>query len=172
MKPLALALAGLLALSACGGGSETPSTETSSSPEASAPAAQESGAPGMSPKNGGTPLAEPTESGKPAPTPKPNQVKALVGTWQGSTPVKEYFVFSAAGAGKLVAQNKELWTGTVIPAGKNVFRLSWQGTDPGAAYWQIQLNAKGDELTFAANGQVYKKVKKPVTSEPSQKPTT
>ena len=172
MKPLALVLAGMLALSACGGGEgEDASPETSSSTEASSPAAQDSGAPGLSPKSG-TPLAEPTESGKPAPTPKPVQVKSLIGTWQSSTPVKEYFVFAADGSGKLIASGQDLWTGTVIPAGKNVFRLSWQGTDPGAAYWQVQLNAEGKELTFAANGQVYKKVKKPAAADTTKKPTT
>ncbi|WP_106402770.1 hypothetical protein [Actinocorallia populi] len=171
MKPLALVLAGMLALTACGGGSENPEPETSASAEASQPAAQDSDAPGLAPKSG-APLAEPTESGKPAPTPKPNQVKALVGTWQGDTPAKEHFVFTADGSGKLVASGKELWAGTVIPAGKKIYRLSWQGTDPGAAYWQIELNAGGDEITFAANAQVYKKVKKPAAADTTKKPTT
>ncbi|GAB2852021.1 hypothetical protein GCM10022221_59250 [Actinocorallia aurea] len=172
MKPLALTLAALLTLSvsACGGGSD----EKGGAPEASTSASAapaESGAPDMSDKSG-TPLVEPSVTGKPAPKPQPNQVKSLVGTWQGDGPVKEYFVFTAKGDGMLVAKGETLWNGTVIPAGKNTFRLSWEGTDPGATYWQLVLKDGGKTFTFAANGQIYTKVDKPKAggSDTSEKP--
>ncbi|ROO84111.1 hypothetical protein EDD29_1628 [Actinocorallia herbida] len=166
MKPLALTLAALLTLSvsACGGGG---SEEEGTQPETSAGAAaapSDSGVPVPSEKSG-VPLIEPSETGKPAPKPQPNQVKALVGTWQGDGPVKEYFVFTAKGDGMLIAQDKTLWTGTVIPAGKNTFRLSWEGTDPGATYWQVVLKDGGKAFTFAATDQDYTKVAKPKTDK-------
>ncbi|MCD0453656.1 hypothetical protein LO762_31390 [Actinocorallia sp. API 0066] len=172
MKPLAVALAAVLTLSltACGGGGaekEGAAPETSAS--TSAAPAEEPGAPGLSPKTGeplGEPLVEPSETGKPAPKPQPSQVKPLVGTWQGDGPVKEYFVFTAKGEGELIAGGKTLWSGTVIPAGKNTYRLSWEGTDPGATYWQVVLKDGGKSFTFAANSQTYKKVTKPATGKP------
>ncbi|MDX6744913.1 hypothetical protein [Actinocorallia sp. A-T 12471] len=166
MKPLALTLATLLALSvsACGGGSEDEATPPETATSAAA-APSESAVPGLSEKSG-VPLVEPTEKGKPAPKPQPSQVKPLVGTWQGDGPVQEYFVFTAKGDGMLIAGGKTLWNGTVIPAGKNTFRLSWDGTDPGATYWQIALKDGGKTFTFAANSQVYTKVDKPKTGKP------
>ncbi|GAA3231414.1 hypothetical protein [Actinocorallia longicatena] len=159
MKPLALALAGLLVLTtACGGGKKDdtvtkPETGTSSQPQAGStdPAGEE---PTLDPKVAATPPS-PTEKLPPAPTAKPKQVTELVGKWNGSSPANDYFVFNAKGQGKFVAGGKELWTGTAFPVSKHTYRLSWEGGDPGVTYWQVEI--KDGKLIFAANQQTYEK---------------
>jgi hypothetical protein len=168
----ALTLGAVLLLSGCGGGgTETPAADQTSG----AVPVEQSGesAPVLTAKDGVTPTPAP-----PAPKTKPSQVKNLVGTWKGSGPAKDYFQFKADGSGRLNSKGVDLWKGTVIPAGKDssgneVFRLSWEGTDPGATYFQVKLTEKGTKLVFEGNSLTYEKaVKKKATQKPTVAPTT
>lgn len=172
MKPLALALAGLLVLTACGGGKEEPPAPSDAAAQPSAGTQPGETAPSLVSRSG-EPIVLPTETGKPAPKPQVSAVKSLVGTWKGSNPVKDYWLFKADGSGTWVAQDQKLWTGTVIPAGKTdkgaeIFRLSWQGTDPGESYWQVEVMVKEGTMIFAGTQQEYKKAVK--TAKPKKTP--
>ncbi|MEO5874768.1 MAG: hypothetical protein ABIS86_07915 [Streptosporangiaceae bacterium] len=142
----ALSLGAVLLLTGCSGGGESPEAAPSSAPV----------------------------TGPPAPRAEPALVKSLVGIWKGSSPAKDYFEFKADGSGRLNSKGVDLWTGTVIPVGRSsagVFRLSWMGTDPGAAYFQVRLMEKGTKLVFDGNSLTYVKiVKKPVKPTPTRKP--
>jgi hypothetical protein len=167
----ALTLGAVLLLAGCGGGgTETPAAGQNSG----AATVQQSGgsAPSLTPKDGVVPTSDP-----PAPKPKASQVTHLVGIWKGSSPAKDYFEFKADGSGRLNSKGVDLWKGTVIPAGKDtsgneVFRLSWEGTDPGATYFQVKLTEKGTKLVFEGNSLTYAKVvKKTATQKPTVAPT-
>jgi len=95
----------------------------------------------------------------PLPKISPGQVKVLVGTWtnDAKNSLKDYFVFKPDGTGSWMMQGKPLWTGSVIPAGKNTFRLSWQGKDPNVStFWAIKIDS-GGKLLFQGNQQTYAK---------------
>jgi hypothetical protein len=95
----------------------------------------------------------------PLPKIQPAQVKVLVGTWtnDGKNSLKDYFVFKADGTGSWMMQGKPLWSGSVIPAGKSTFRLSWQGKDPNVStFWAIKVGSDG-KLVFQGNQQTYAK---------------
>jgi hypothetical protein len=139
-KAAALTVAAALLLAGCGGGSKPSASKTGSSPS-------------------GT-FSEPQMS--PLPKVSPAQVKVLVGTWvnQAKNSLKDYFVFKADGTGQWIMQNKgPLWSGQVIPAGGQTFRLSWQGKDPNvSSFWAIKINSDGS-LLFEGNQQKYVKGK-------------
>lgn len=138
--------AAALVLTACGGSGHKSGTQGQSSDTA----------PATYPP---LPTAAPPASGKALPKVTADQVKDLVGTWKDTAKgPTDTFVFKSDGSGTWAMAGKTLWSGSVIPLGGNVFRLSWEGRDPGTAdYWQVQLSGGGKQLTFQGNNQTYTK---------------
>lgn len=152
-RPIVLAplIAAALVLTGCGGGDKKDSKAgAGSTPSGSQGAVSSDGSP--EPKgSGGVPLA-PVE---------PAKVKSLVGKWTTTGPAKDYFLFKADGTGSWMAKGRSLWTGQVIPDGKNKFRFSWEGKDPQqSTYWGVTLESGGKSLVFGGTNQTYNKAKK------------
>jgi hypothetical protein len=143
------ALALVLAVAGCGGGKDDPPAAGAST---GAPSTAE---PGFSVS--ATPVSP---TGAPLPRVRGSQVRSLVGTWVGKAPQRDYFVFKSDGSASWVARGDALWTGQVIPAGNDQFRLSWEGTDPQeASYWSVRLSDDGKSLTFGGTNQTYTKAR-------------
>ncbi|MGI8336902.1 hypothetical protein ACRYCC_43765 [Actinomadura scrupuli] len=152
------ATAAALALSACGGGKDGAAQGGPSQGETQGQSASDG-----SPATGG---AAPKAVGGPLPKVVPQQVKGLVGTWTNTAKgsVGDAFEFKADGTGSWKGRGRILWTGQVIPAGKDQYRLSWQGKDPNTpSFWSVKLTDNGRKLLFQGNQQTYSKTKSGTT---------
>jgi hypothetical protein len=146
--------AAALTLAACGGAKDS---GTKTDPGQSA-------GPGGSVSDGSLSTDGPVPKAVGGPLPKiaARQVKGLVGTWinnaKGS--VGDYFEFKADGTGSWQGKGTSLWTGQVIPSGKDQYRLSWQGKDPTTStFWSVKLTENGQKLVFQGTQQTYTRAK-------------
>ncbi|WP_433337971.1 hypothetical protein [Spirillospora sp. CA-294931] len=145
-----------LSLTGCGSGDDS-GDEPQDGAGASPPGGQAPASP--DPSSGLKDLPSDPPSTLPrAPKVKPAQVKSIVGRWVG--PGKDYFVFKSDGTGSWVKASTTLWSGQVIPEGKDKYRFSWQGGDPkSASYWGVSLTDGGTKLLFAGTNQSYSKAR-------------
>ncbi|MDX6434719.1 MAG: hypothetical protein QOE54_7085 [Streptosporangiaceae bacterium] len=148
------AAAATLTLSACGGAKDSAAKGDPSQGAAQGQSASDGSS------SGGGPV--PKSVGGPLPKVAPQQVKGLVGTWTNTTKgsVGDAFEFKSDGTGSWKGRGRTLWTGQVIPAGKDQYRLSWQGKDPNTpSFWSVTLTQNGQKLLFQGNQQTYSKTK-------------
>lgn len=157
VRPGLMALVSVLAastLAGCGGGGDGKDDKKPAAAAGSSSSSRPAD-PGIDTSNG-----SPAPKGAPLPKVPADKVKPLVGKWTTSGPAKDYFVFKTDGAGSWMAKGRALWTGQVIPDGKNKFRFSWEGSDPQqSSYWGVTLNAGGKTLVFGGTNQTYTKAK-------------
>jgi hypothetical protein len=162
-RPRAIALAIAVAaaaftLAACAGAKDSGATSDPS--QSTAPSAAQGGS-----ASDGSPSTDgpvPKTVGGPLPKVAPQQVKGLVGTWTNNAKgsVGDAFEFRSDGTGSWKGRGRTLWTGQVIPAGKDQYRLSWQGKDPNTlSFWSVKLTENGQKLLFQGNQQTYTKTK-------------